>query len=157
MMISTILQKNDSQKTYYTDQNRYSIIMTTRTISPQIIVNEKYHLSFMMLNWDTGKISQVTYKLGRNGIKIGYTKTPKNWVYGYGTRDSAAEMTATLVYEDEGTFGSGGLFHNDVYTTIKLKGFKKAVKSNNYNDKWTAIECGEREVVYPMRFVPCRM
>ena len=107
---------------------------------PIIHVNDKYTLSFTYPDWCAGHNVRVTYTVGRlSDGNVGYVRSPNAPGFDYGARKTAKEMTDRLVYEDEGTFGSAGLFHNGNYKSIKLVGFHKAVEKYSYQEKWNTI------------------
>jgi hypothetical protein len=103
---------------------------------PIILINEPYHLKIMYPDWfNKNNPKIVSYKFGKVNGKVSYiVEPPQHWHWG--SRDTMYQMVANMVYEDEGTFASAGLFHNGNYKQIKLKSFARAVEAYEYNHKY---------------------
>lgn len=102
----------------------------SRLSEPVIRRNEEYVLEFDYPKWaDGNKLHTIKYEYGRLNGKATVRITEG------GKTVRSYNSVGTAVYEDEGTFGSAGLFNPGM--AILLKGFVAAAEHHHYYEKWS--------------------
>lgn len=112
--------------------------MTQQVYAQAVLLkNTEHELSFKYPKWNNNNAPvTATYKYERDKEgKMAYTKNDNVQEYPPDHPLFYYESCLFIVYDDEGVFGSGGLFKDP--SIIKLVGFKAAVKELGYDKKWS--------------------